>query len=228
MMRRARAVGLMTVVGALVAAGCNDPNKKADNQNAMMEKEQQIQQLQDELARLQAEQAGQIERLSALESENSKLKSELASAPKADGEWKAIPGGAMISLDAQILFDSGKNVLKTTGKSKLTQIASTIQTKYAGYDVYVIGHTDNEPIRHSRWQDNFELSAQRALSVVRYLKSQGIAPDKLAAVGRGEFRPIASNASATERSLNRRVEIYAMAPQPKGAAPVAKSGSAAP
>ena len=202
------------VLGAFLCGGCADPKKDADAQ-AFNEQAAHLQQLQDELARLQAENAGHLNRINSLESENGQLKSELAgggAAGSAPDGWKSIPGGAMISVEGTVLFDSGKAALKTTGKGTLGQIAKTIAAQYPDHDVYVFGHTDTDPIKHSSWKDNYELSCQRALSVVRHLRSQGITSATLAACGWGEYRPVASNTSQTERSLNRRVEIFVMAP----------------
>jgi flagellar motor protein MotB len=200
------------VVGlALVLAGCNEP-KPPEEETAFDEDAARLQDLQDELARLQAENASHLDRIAALESENGELKTKLAEVPEAAPGWNTIPGGAMIALEGQVLFDSGKAVLKGSGRQELRKIAATIEQEYPGYDIYVFGHTDTQPIRHSGWKDNFELSCQRALAVVRFLRSSGVSATNLLACGAGEYRPVASNATASERALNRRVEIFAMAP----------------
>ncbi|MEM1216226.1 MAG: OmpA family protein [Bacteroidota bacterium] len=72
----------------------------------------------------------------------------------------------------------------------------------------VEGHTDNVPISSARAQNNWELSVLRATAVVQMLKDQhGIAPGRLVAAGRGEFQPIADNATAEGRARNRRTRI---------------------
>jgi chemotaxis protein MotB len=71
----------------------------------------------------------------------------------------------------------------------------------------VVGHTDTDPIQKSSWKDNLELSAQRALSVARYLMEHGIPDKQLRAAGCGPARPVASNATAEGKARNRRVEI---------------------
>jgi chemotaxis protein MotB len=74
--------------------------------------------------------------------------------------------------------------------------------------VGIEGHTDNEPIRHSGWKSNWELSANRALSVLHYLvDNRGISPTRLSALAYGEFHPVTSNDAKQGRQLNRRVEI---------------------
>ena len=74
--------------------------------------------------------------------------------------------------------------------------------------IRVDGHTDDTPLRlGAPFRDNWELSQARALSVVRYLISQGVPPDRLVASGFGEFQPRADNASSQGQALNRRIEI---------------------
>jgi len=118
-------------------------------------------------------------------------------------------GTITVTLPNSILFDSGKANLKTATSRELDHIYSVLREKYAGKQIDVVGHTDTDPIRKTKdlWKDNWELSAERALTVARYLIQQGIAENKIRAVGCGESRPIASNASSSGKAKNRRVEI---------------------
>jgi chemotaxis protein MotB len=116
-------------------------------------------------------------------------------------------GTITVTLPNSILFDSGQASLKTATSRELDHIHSVLQQKYAGKPIDVVGHTDTDPIKKSKWKDNWELSAQRSLTVARYLIQRGISEDKIRAVGCGESRPIASNSNATGRAKNRRVEI---------------------
>jgi chemotaxis protein MotB len=118
-------------------------------------------------------------------------------------------GTITVTLPNSILFDSGQASLKTATSRELDHIHSVLQQKYAGKPIDVVGHTDTDPIRKTKdkWQDNWELSAQRALTVARYLIQRGIDENKIRAVGCGESRPIASNTNATGKAKNRRVEI---------------------
>jgi chemotaxis protein MotB len=152
--------------------------------------------------------------MQALQNELNALRQQLAERPEpspAPG-WDTVPGGAMTSIEGTILFDSGKAALKPTARQTLDAVAGVISEKFPDYDIYVFGHTDDQPIRKSGWKDNYELSAQRALSVVRMLRSMAV-DCKMAAAGWGEQLPIEANTSASARQRNRRVEIYAMAPQ---------------
>ncbi|MFZ8924359.1 MAG: OmpA family protein [Candidatus Puniceispirillaceae bacterium] len=71
----------------------------------------------------------------------------------------------------------------------------------------VDGHTDNVPIRAGRYADNWDLSTERALSVVRYLNQQGLPANRLAAAGYGEYQPLDASDSANARRKNRRIEL---------------------
>ena len=119
----------------------------------------------------------------------------------------AARGTITVTLPNAILFDSGKATLKRATSSELDHIYSVIRDKYSGKQIDVVGHTDTDPIRKSKWKDNWELSAQRALSVLRYLVKKGISADQIKASGRGQSQPIASNSSSSGKARNRRVEI---------------------
>jgi chemotaxis protein MotB len=119
----------------------------------------------------------------------------------------AAKGTITVTLPNEILFDSGKATLKRATSTELDHIYSVIRDKYSEKQIDVVGHTDTDPIRKSKWKDNWELSAQRALSVVRYLVKKGISKDKIKASGRGESQPVASNSSSSGKARNRRVEI---------------------
>ncbi len=116
-------------------------------------------------------------------------------------------GTVTVTLPNALLFDSGKEVLKSATVAELDHIRSVLRQKYSGKQVDVVGHTDTDPIKKSKWKDNWELSAQRSLTVARYLIQRGIPEDKIRAVGCGESRPIASNSTASGKAKNRRVEI---------------------
>ena len=124
-----------------------------------------------------------------------------------DVAFDAAAGTITVTLQNSILFDSGKATLKRATSTELNHIQSVLRQKYAGKPIDIVGHTDTDPIKKSKWKDNWELSAQRSLTVARYLIQRGIAEDQIRAVGCGESRPIASNSNATGKAKNRRVEI---------------------
>ena len=127
--------------------------------------------------------------------------------PGYDVAFDPSAGTITVTLPNAILFDSGKAALKNATINELDHIRSVLRDKYSGRQIDVVGHTDTDPIKKSTWRDNWQLSAERALSVLSYLVKRGIPEDKIRAIGCGESRPIASNATAAGKAKNRRVEI---------------------
>lgn len=116
--------------------------------------------------------------------------------------------GLVITVVGDLLFDSGKAKIKSEAYPLLDKVSSVLKENMAQFNVGIEGHTDNLPIKHSGWKTNWELSSARALSVLHYLnKDQGISPERLSAIGYGEYRPVASNETKDGRKQNRRVEI---------------------
>jgi chemotaxis protein MotB len=116
-------------------------------------------------------------------------------------------GTITVTLPNAILFSSGKATLKQATISELSHVKTVIIERYSDKQIEVVGHTDSDPIKKSKWKDNWQLSSERALSVLRYLVSNGISEDRIVAVAAGESRPIASNGTVSGKSRNRRVEI---------------------
>lgn len=115
--------------------------------------------------------------------------------------------GLVITFVAEVLFDSGKANIRKESYPILDKVVAIIGEEVPDNDIGIEGHTDNVPIKYSGWKSNWELSAQRALSVLHYLEDKGISPEKLSAIGYGEYRPVASNDTDDGRQMNRRVEI---------------------
>ncbi len=116
--------------------------------------------------------------------------------------------GLVITVVGDMLFDSGKSKIRQEAYPLLDKVAYVLKENMAGFNIGIEGYTDNVPIRHSPWKSNWELSTARSLSVLHYLvKEKGIAPERLSAIGFGEYRPVASNATKEGRSLNRMAEI---------------------
>ena len=111
-----------------------------------------------------------------------------------------------ISLSNPILFDSGASDLKAEAAPALAEIAGLI--KKMPNRIVVDGHTDNIPVSGKKFRSNFELSAARAFSVIRYfIDTANIEPARFTAFGYGEYRPVAANDSELHRAMNRRIEI---------------------
>jgi len=110
-----------------------------------------------------------------------------------------------IELKAGILFDSANAEPSIVAESIFADMAQLL--KGWGNPIQVEGFTDDVPINNSRFPSNWELSAARASSVVKLLMKGGVAPERLSAVGYGEFQPVASNNSVEGRTANRRVVL---------------------
>ncbi len=119
--------------------------------------------------------------------------------------------GLVIKLIGNIFFDPSTSELRKESLKTVREIGELLKEKFPFNMIRVEGHTDNQPIHSSKFPSNWELSAYRAASVVRYLiNTVGIKKDALVAVGYGDSRPIASNDTAEGRKANRRVEIVVL------------------
>lgn len=110
-----------------------------------------------------------------------------------------------IELKDSILFSSGSADISEQARKIFDEIA-VILSVYSN-PVQVEGFTDNIPINSAKYPTNWELSTARASAIVKHLALQGVAPERLSAVGYGEYQPIASNVSEQGRAQNRRVAI---------------------
>lgn len=114
--------------------------------------------------------------------------------------------GLVIRFLDTVLFDLGRAELKPEARSILDSVAELL-TDVPNH-IRVEGHTDNLPINTYRYPSNWELSTNRATSVVRYLvDNHGFRPQHLSAAGYGEWRPLAPNNTPEHRAQNRQVDI---------------------
>jgi chemotaxis protein MotB len=121
---------------------------------------------------------------------------------------KMMQKGLVITVVGDVLFDSGKAKIRPEAYTILDKVATVLKENVPGLNVGIEGHTDNQPIKFSGWKSNWELSSARALSVLHYLvEEKEIVPERVSAVGYGEYKPVASNETKEGRQLNRRVEI---------------------
>ena len=116
-------------------------------------------------------------------------------------------GEVTVRVPGDILFASGKAELKSSAKKTLSDIAAVLKTKYGDQSVRVEGYTDSDPIKKSKWEDNLQLSAARAMAVHRYLQSLGVDKERLYSAGFGATHFRASNRTPQGKGQNRRVEI---------------------
>jgi len=122
--------------------------------------------------------------------------------------------GLVMRLSDHALFDSGIATLSPQGLPLLEKIGNIIAR--TSYFIRIEGHTDNLPIHTELFPSNWDLSTARAVNVLRYfLQSHHIDAQRLAAVGFGEFQPLAPNDMPANRAKNRRVEIIFITNDPQ-------------
>lgn len=151
-------------------------------------------------------------RLAQTSAKLTKLESALAG-PLASGLITLVDG--RIGIRGAVLFESSEAKLRKEGRVLLKNLAPPLGAFLAQNDVALMisGFTDDQPLKGNRaFVDNWELSAQRALTVTRALIEAGLPADSLIAAGFGEHHPLAPNDSDERRAQNRRVEI---SPVPK-------------
>ena len=209
-------VGLALGAMVMVAGGCNS-TKKAGNDGEL---------LREESANLRTQLADRNEALEAanadrrdLAMQNAELRRQLEEANSMAGDlagrttgFEGIPdvtseygnGEITVSIASDVLFDSGKVDLKNAAKQSLTQVASVLNSQYAGMNVRVAGHTDTDPIKKSGWKTNYHLGSERAYAVMDYLTKQGIAADRMHIASYGPNSPLAT------KKASRRVEIVVL------------------
>ena len=122
--------------------------------------------------------------------------------------------GDRFIFQSEVLFATGQANISDTGKEQLAEIASALREieevipKDIPWVLQIEGHTDSDPIADNPFfRDNWDLSTERALSVVRFLRSEGIPANRLAAAGYGEFQPIDTQNSEAAKQRNRRIEL---------------------
>ena len=121
-----------------------------------------------------------------------------------------VGGGVRIIFSDLVLFDEGRDELKPLVIPILNKVVK-IALESDATEVMIEGHTDDTPIHTKRFPSNWELSTSRALKVLKYFQMKGFQPQKLVAVGYGEYRPrelLPPNATREEKTVNRRVEVF--------------------
>lgn len=121
------------------------------------------------------------------------------------GSSRGAGGEVIVDILGDVLFDSGKVVLKNSAKQSLDRVAQVINSSYSGRVIRIEGHTDSDPIRRSEWRTNERLSAERALAVHEYLTSKGVDRKRMHIAGFADARP------RDTKARSRRVEIVILA-----------------
>ncbi|MGB3865193.1 MAG: peptidoglycan -binding protein [Xanthobacteraceae bacterium] len=121
--------------------------------------------------------------------------------------------GDRFVFQSEVFFDTGQAVLLPEGKAELDKLADALKDldkkipSEIAWVLRVDGHTDVRPINSPQFKSNWELSAARAISVVQYLVSLGVPPQRLVAAGFGEFQPLDTGTTEDAYRRNRRIEL---------------------
>ena len=118
-------------------------------------------------------------------------------------------------LTDDLLFDPGQATLKSRAIPILYHVAQSLNANHLTNPIRVEGNTDNTPISTPQFKSNWELSTARADAVLEFMLTAGIKPERLSVAGYADTRPIASNATASGRALNRRVQLVVLRQQKK-------------
>jgi chemotaxis protein MotB len=119
---------------------------------------------------------------------------------------KVVDGRMVVELPSDVLFASGSVDLSEAGKASIAEIGQ-ILASLRDKKFQIEGHTDDQPIKTTRFPNNWALAAGRAIAVAEILVKSGLATTAVSAASFGEFRPVATNVSPEGRSQNRRIEI---------------------
>jgi len=204
----------------------NDNNTKTEQFSlALKQKSDEIKQKTDELKKKSDELAAKEKLLTERESSLFQLKKDIAHRDSITARLNNIlrnallgfksdelsveikDGKVYVSLSDKLLFKSGSAAVESKGIEAIKVLADVL-SKNPDVDILVEGHTDNLPIKTPIYKDNWDLSAARAISIVRILTTEyKITPTRLTASGRGEFSPKATNVTPEGRASNRRTEI---------------------
>lgn len=200
--------GILLVI-VLVGSGCSTASLKQENAALKQQIEQEEQTRQDYADQLQS-----ATEMSA--QEHARMQEEMASMRRNMNEMlreknvivKKLNDLTIIEMEHSILFDSGNADLSADGQAIVREMATAFN-QYPGYHMRIEGHTDNVPVGavlKQRYFSNWELSAARAASVIRYMiYGLKVPAEKLSIAGYADNRPIADNNEEKGRAQNRRI-----------------------
>ncbi|HUT77053.1 MAG TPA: OmpA family protein [Polyangia bacterium] len=163
-------------------------------------------QTRDREARLRKEQEAQQARLAKYRHVIEKFRSLVTSGKL---KIRIVRGRMVVEMASSILFPSGAAKLSPEGETALGELSRILMT-IPDRDFQVAGHTDDVPMSSGKYRSNWELSADRAVSVVKFLQDSGVTPTRLSAAGYSEYQPSVGNDSEEGRATNRRIEIVLM------------------
>jgi flagellar motor protein MotB len=212
--------GVGLAAGGLVGALVGDAIDENQTRKREQEMQAQIGALQGELAgrdrdvaSIRGELAGKDRAVVDMQAELERLRAELGG-QRPEVKVESVNGTIRFTILDEVLFDSGKADLKKEGLATLDSVLKVTERDFPGRLLVVEGHTDADPIKHSAWKSNWELSAGRSLAVVHYLvEKKGVGPERVSAQAFGQYRPVAPNDTTANKRQNRRAVIVVMPPE---------------
>lgn len=210
--------GILVAALAIAAAGATGcQNKLAEENKQLWAQNRELQTRYGEavnqpkadpgqLTALQGEIAARDAKIAELESQLREPAAGQAADPQLAGietSFDQATGNMTVNIPGDVLFDAGRANLKESSKATLNKIVAAIKKDYPGKRVFVVGHTDPDPIAKTKgmWQDNLDLSAERARSVAKYLTAQGLEQKSV------DTRAYGSTEPKKTKEASRRVEI---------------------
>jgi flagellar motor protein MotB len=216
-------IGVLGLAGTLFLAGCQNPYKQqaevlSDRVGELQSENDKLRadndSLRTRLAQAVSERDAAQSRVWELQRENDELRRQATRPPERTVPEGWTPAGeyAWIDLGSDLLFRSGQAALNEQGKATVRQVFGQIQETFPDKMIWVVGHTDAEPIRvtKDKYKDNLALSLARGATVFRELHELGMEPQRMIAGGQGEYNPKAPNDARGRGSVNRRVQIWAV------------------
>ena len=206
---RPLALGL-AAFAALSLAGCGDERELGYKDVEIDEYKRQIKELEDQLYTKSAGEVKAVREQGDGKSSVGNIQNEVGDKFKVSEH----PVEIVMSIESEVLFKPGSATLSASAKASLNKAVAVIKDRFPGYDVRVVGHTDDQKISRAKheWNDNWDLSAGRAREVLLYLEGRGVPAKSLGLAGYGDQRPVAPNSTDASRSKNRRVEIVVIPP----------------
>jgi len=188
---------LLHNVGGLVTLSKKESQNLEKSLESIKEKDLKIQRMQDALTKKDSVTLALV----------TSLKGVLGNMSDDDIQINVEKGVVYVSISDKMLFASGKWDVTDRAKEVLGKVATVVNNK-PDIEFMVEGHTDDQAMKTSVIEDNWDLSVKRATSVVRVLQNEfGVPPERMTAAGRSYYIPLASNETAEGRAKNRRTRI---------------------
>ncbi len=212
--RLTRLLVLVPVAALGACAGTDDRLIALENENLELREENR--ELDESLREHQTQRALLEGEVRALTAENDRLRLQANVTPAFEPSGPtgfegitgvtaaAVSGGILLDVEGDVLFSSGSVTLRNSAKQTLDRVANVLRSNYGGATIRIAGHTDNDPIRKSKWKTNERLSAERALAVEEYLATKGLDKDGMYVAAFGPAEPKGN------KSASRRVEIFVL------------------